>query len=380
MNLDECRNKIDQIDNEIVKLFLERMNISASVADYKKKNGMRTVQKSREREVLQRTALAAGDEMADYTRILFQTLMDLSKSYQNSRNMNKNGSIREKVNAAIKNTPKIFPEKATVACQGIDGAYSQIACDRIFKNANVVYVKSFEGVFSAVEKGLCRYGILPIENSIYGTVNEVYDLMKNYKFSIVKSLKLKINHVLLAMPGTKAEDIKEIVSHEQAIGQCSEFLKNYPNAKITVCENTAVAAKTVSERAENGVAAISSPDCALYYGLSVINDNVANSDSNFTRFICISKETEIYPGADRISIIMNLPNTPGSLYSVLSKFAASGVNLIKLESRPTSGGNFEFSFYFDLDASLYSDEVLSILDDLNSGDNKFMFLGGYSEK
>ena len=379
MDLTECRKNIDRIDDEILKLFLERMNIAASVAEYKQKNNMPTLQKSRERDILQRVSQNAGEEMEDYARILFSTLMDLSKNYQNKKASKGCSVLAGKIKDALEKTPKLFPQNAVVACQGLEGAYSQIACDKLFKSANILYVKSFEGVFSAVEKGLCQYGILPIENSIHGTVNAVYDLMRNYNFSIGKCIKLKIDHALLAKQGTKLSDIKEILSHEQALGQCSEFLKNYPDIKITVCENTAIAAKTVSDSERCDIAAISSPDCANYYGLSILNDTIANSDNNYTRFICISKNLEIYPGADKVSIIMNIPHTPGSLYSIISKFAAAGLNLTKLESRPIPGKDFEFAFYFELDASVYSDDAIMVLDELASGDGKLAFLGYYSQ-
>ncbi len=377
MDLTQCRNQIDQIDDQILKLFLNRMELASKVADYKRENGLATMQKGREREILKRVSEMAGSEMADYARILFGTLMDLSKSYQNKRNAEANGALALKIQKALENTPKIFPHAETVACQGIEGAYSQIACDRLFKTADIQYVKNFEGVFKAVESGACKYGILPIENSIHGTVVAVYDLMKNYNFHIVKSIKIKINHALLANPGTKLSDIREIVSHEQALGQCSEFLKEFPNIKITVCENTAVAAKLVKSSQRSDIAAISSTDCAEYYGLSILNEKIANSDSNFTRFICISKTLEIYPGADRISIIMDLPHTPGALHSILSKFSMAGLNLTKLESRPIAGRDFEFSFYFDLEASIYAEETISILDALAASTNNFVFLGSY---
>ena len=379
MDLTECRKNIDRIDDEILKLFLERMAIASEVAEYKQKNNMPTLQKSREREILQKVCQNAGCEMEDYARILFSTLMDLSKSYQHKKIGEGYGVLKNKIKTAIENTPELFPKNAVVACQGIEGANSQIACDKLFKSANILYVKNFEGVFQAVEKGLCEYGILPIENSIHGTVNAVYDLMRNYNFSIAKCIKLKINHALLTKQGTKLSEIKEIISHEQAIGQCSEFLKKYPDIKINVCENTAVAAKTVSDSERCDIAAISSPDCAGYYGLSILNDEIANSDSNYTRFICISKNLEIYPGADKVSIIMNIPHTPGSLYSIISKFAAAGLNLTKLESRPIPGKDFEFAFYFELDASVYSDDAIKVIDELASDDGKLAFLGCYSQ-
>ncbi len=377
MVLDELRNEIDAIDDEILDLFLKRMEKASQVADYKKENKLSTLQKGREREILKRVSEKSGDEMADYSRMLFSLLMDLSKSYQDKRNAPHDGELSKKIKNALGNTPKIFPQSGTVACQGIEGAYSQIACDKLFKNSEIKYVKTFEDVFKEVENGTCSYGILPIENSIHGTVIAVYDLMKNYNFHIIKSIKVKINHVLMANHGTKLSDIKEILSHEQAIGQCSEFLKEHPDIKITVCENTAVAAKLVADSGRCDIAAISSPDCAGIYGLSVLNDKIANSDSNFTRFICIAKELLIYPGADRTSIIMNLPHTPGSLNSILSKFSMAGLNLTKLESRPIAGRDFEFSFYFDLEASIYAEETVNILDELASGNNNLIFLGSY---
>ncbi|MBQ3573591.1 MAG: chorismate mutase [Clostridia bacterium] len=377
MDLTECRKNIDRIDDEILRLFSERMSIASKVAEFKKANGLATMQKDREREILKRVSETADSEIEDYARMLFSTLMELSKSYQNRKNNEKNSALISRINSALENTPKIFPHSGLIACQGIEGANSQIACDKLFKNADIQYVKTFEDVFVKVANGECDYGILPIENSIHGTVNAVYDLMKNYSSYIVKSIKVKINHVLMTKKGTDFSEIKEIISHEQALGQCSEFLKQYPDIKITNCENTAVAARLVRDSDRCDIAAISSPDCAEYYGLSVLNENVANSDSNFTRFICISKELEIYPGADRISIIMKLPHTPGALNTTISKFAAAGLNLTKLESRPIAGRDFEFSFYFDLEASIYSEDALAILDELAADDNNFVFLGSY---
>ena len=231
MDLQELRREIDTIDDEILKLFLKRMEIASKVSDCKKENNLSTLQKGREREILKRISEKSGNEMADYSRTLFTTLMDLSKNYQNKKNTEGNGELSEKIKKALADTPQIFPKSGTVACQGIEGAYSQIACDKLFKNSEIKYVKTFEDVFKEVENGTCNYGILPIENSIHGTVIAVYDLMKNYNFHIIKSIKLKINHAFMANPSAKLSDIKEIISHEQAIGQCSEFLKEYPNIK-----------------------------------------------------------------------------------------------------------------------------------------------------
>ena len=199
-------------------------------------------------------------------------------------------------------------------------------------------------MFSAIEKGLCRYGIIPLENSTAGSVNKVYDLMLQHEFFIVRSTRLKVDHSLLVRPGTKLSDIREIYSHEQAIGQCQDFLKTLPNVQIIRCENTAAAAKFVAASGRNDVAALASRTCGALYGLTSLRDGVQDQGNNYTRFICISKNLEIYPGADRTSLRMVLAHKPGALYQVLSLFNALGINLNKLESRPIPERDFEFAF------------------------------------
>ena len=162
--------------------------------------------------------------MANYTRVLYSMLFELSRSYQ-SKHIGALSPLYHQITQAIENTPKLFPQAPMVACQGVEGAYSQIACEKIFKNPFIFYFKTFEAVFDAIEQGMCPYGILPIENSTAGSVNKVYDLMIQHNFSIVRTFRLKVDHNLLVNPGTRLEDIKEIYSHEQAISQCGDFLQ-----------------------------------------------------------------------------------------------------------------------------------------------------------
>ena len=378
MDLKEKRAQIDAIDEKLTSLFVERMKTAGEIAQYKKEQGIPILNTAREREILNRVTQMAGDELDGYARILFSTLFDLSRSYQNAC-MGWRSRTAEQITQALAETQKVFPAKGVVACQGVEGAYSQQACDKMFSFANILYFKNFEGVFSAVEKGLCQYGVLPIENSTHGSVNEVYDLMRGHNFHIVKSMRLHISHSLLAKPGAKLDQIREIYSHEQAIGQCSDFLSKLPDVKVTVCENTAMAAKLVAESERADVAAISSKDCAALYGLTVLQDHVHNTDNNYTRFITISKKLEIYPGSNKISLMFSVPNTPGSLTRTLAKFSSLGVNLTKLESRPLSGTDFQYMFYLDFDASIYSPEVVSLLSELENEMELFVFLGAYSE-
>ena len=234
-------------------------------------------------------------------------------------------------------------------------------------------------MFSAIEKGLCQYGVIPVENSTAGSVNAVYDLMMRHDFRIVRSLRLKVDHNLLANPGAKLSDIREICSHEQAIAQCSAFLQEHPEITVVRCENTAAAAKRVAQSGRKDVAALSSRSCAELYGLTCLASNIQDQGNNFTRFICISKNLEIYPGADRTSLMMVLPHRPGSLYKVLSRFYALGINLNQLESRPMPERNFEFMFYFDLETSVYTPQFQQLMAELPSLCEEFSYLGSYSE-
>lgn len=378
INLDQMRKDIDSIDSKLTDLFRQRMEKSLEIAKYKQENNIAVLNDTREKEILHKVSEQIGEPFDGYARLLFNTIFDASRSCQNNY-LARKSDLAQRIQNALDETPQLFPKKAVVACQGVAGSHSQAACEKLFEVPSIMYFNSFEGVFTAVEKGLCQYGILPIENSSYGSVGTVYDLMQNYNFHIVKGIRLRISHNLMAKPGTKMSDIREIVSHEQAIGQCGDFLKDLKDVKITICENTAIAAKIVAESDRNDIAAISSKECVDLYGLEILKKHIQISDNNYTRFICISKKLEIYPGANRISLILSLPHVPRSLYHTIAKFAALGVNLTKLESRPIPGSDFEFMFYFDLDASVYSPELINLLSELESQPETFVFLGCYTE-
>jgi len=377
-NLDVLRGQIDSIDEKMVALFKERMEICAQVAEYKKEKGLPILAAGRERALLARIADQAGEDLADYAQSVYRTMLSASRSYQNTR-IGVNSEIFESIHSSLENTPKLFPQRPTVACQGIEGAYSQIACDRLFKSPSIMFFQTFDHVFKAVESGMCQYGILPIENSTAGSVNNVYDLMLRHNFYIVRSARLKVSHNLLAKHGTKRSQIKEVFSHEQAINQCSGYLAGLEGVKVTVVANTAVASRMVTESDRDDVAALSSRFCAEHYGLDIVESNVQDQDNNYTRFICISKEPEIYPGADRTSLMMTLPHKPGTLYNVLTKFYALNLNLQKLESRPLPDREFEFMFYFDIEASVYAPEMEKLFRDLESESEQIRYLGTYNE-
>ncbi|MEE0742662.1 MAG: prephenate dehydratase [Emergencia sp.] len=378
MNMDDYRSRIDAIDKEIVEKLEERMRTVEDIAHYKKENNLPVLDALREREKIDQITDLASEDMASYTRILYNTIMEMSKDHQRKTTQTES-SVVKSIKRALADTPQVFPARATVACQGVAGAYSQEACEKLFKMPKIMYVKNFNGVFAAIDQGLCQYGILPVENSTAGSVNQIYDLMMKYNFYIVKSVKLKINHSLLAKKGTDMASIKEIFSHEQAILQCDDYLKHFPHAKITVCENTAEAAKMVAESDRNDVAALASYACGQLYGLECLQESVQDNGNNYTRFICISKKLEIYPGADKTSLMLTVSHQPGSLYNVLARFNALGIQLFKLESRPIPERDFDYMFYFDIVSEVYSEEFVRLINQLEEMTQECKYLGSYME-
>ena len=378
MELTDYRGQLDKIDSDLLKLFAERMDIAAEIAAWKKDNHMPVLDLRREKEKLHTLEEQSPEELKEYTASLFSLIMELSRSRQN-RLLHPTSPETEAIERALTETPQLFPETAMVACQGVEGAYSGIACEKLFARPAIFYFSTFDAVFAAIEKGLCRYGVIPVENSTAGTVNAVYDLMRRHDFRIVRSVRVKIDHNLLVKPGMKLGDIREIYSHPQAIAQCSEFLQSLKNVKVIPCENTAVAAKMAAESHEPGIAALSSRACSKLYGLDILKSDVQDSGNNYTRFICISRNLEIYPGANRTSLMMVLPHEPGSLYRLLSRFNALGINLTKLESRPMPERSFEFMFYFDFDTSVYSPRFIQLMGELKDLSEEYEYLGSYSE-
>lgn len=374
----ELRDRIDEIDRELVRLFCERMDVAAQIGVYKKRVGKPVYDAARERAKLAEVSAMAKEDYRNDTRVLYSLLFEASRSHQNEI-LNGKTELYRKILTALERTPNLFPETATVACQGTEGAYSQRAAEKLFKNPNIMYCKTFDAVFRAVEDGLCRYGVLPVENSTAGLVDGVNKLLCRYPFHIVRSARVKVDHNLLAKPGTETSDITEIVSHEQALNQCSEFLSTLRGVKLTPCENTAVAAQIVAESDRNDLAALSSSSCAELYSLRCLKKSAQNVGNNYTRFICVSKELEIYPGADKTGIMLVTPNKPGALYKVISRFYALGINLTSISSSMIPEREFEFRFYLDFDASIYSDEFARLIGSMESMCDEFRYFGSYRE-
>lgn len=379
MDMQDYRAQIDRIDEAFVDLFRQRMEVARDIANYKKANGLPILDAGREREKLASVCAMVPEDLRNYTSVLYSSLFELSRSYQ-AHQMENYTILSKKITDAIENTPRLFPRDPSVAVCGVEGAYAQIACEKLFKLPFLMYFNSFDGVFSAIENGMCRYGVVPIENSTAGSVKKVYDLMTKHNFSVVRSVRLKVDHNLLANPGAKLDGITEILSHEQAISQCADFLKSLgKQVKITPVENTAMAAETVAKSGRTDIAALCSRSCMELYGLVCLKSGVQDQGNNYTRFLCISKDLEIYPGADRTSIMLSTAHKPGALYKLLSRFYALGINITKLESRPIPDRDFEFLFYFDLETSVYSEEFIQIICELSASTEEFTYLGSYSE-
>ena len=378
MTIEELRARIDRIDSDLIRLYAERLETAAEIGKYKQEHNLPVFDPAREREVLNKVGAEAGEANENGVRALFSFLMAQSRTSQ-MLDRKQESELGKLIRRSVEETPKLFPEKAKVACQGVEGAYSQQACEKMFRSPAITYCKTFGDVFSAIESGECEYGVLPIENSLAGSVNSVYDKLLSRKCYIVRSARVKIDHTLLVKPGPKPEDIREIWSHEQAIQQCSDFLSENKQWQVNVSSNTAAAARMVAESGRKDVAAISSGRCAQLYGLEILKTDIQNNSNNHTRFICISRKPEIYPGADRTSLMLALPDRPGALYQLLGRFNAQGINLTKLESRPVPGKDFEFMFCFDIDASVYSPAFTRLIEELDVTLEKCVYLGSYSE-
>ena len=379
MELKELREQIDAVDSQLTELLTRRMDIAHDIALWKREHQLPALDARREREKVNAITEAAREDMEQPLRVIYSLLFELSRTRQNALLQPQTEQI-EAIRSAIANTPQLFPETAQVACQGVEGAYSIAACERLFRNPKITYIKTFEGVFSAISSGLCDYGVLPIENSSAGSVKQVYDLLVENKCYIVRSTRIKVNHALLVRRGTKLENIREIYSHEQAISQCQERLaKLFPGVTLHSCSNTAAAAKLVAGSDRSDIAALASYHCAELYDLACLRPDMQDSDNNHTRFICIARRPEIYPGANKTTLMLTVPHKPGALYKVLARLYCLGLNVQKLESRPIANRDFEFMFYFDIESSIYSTQFDRMLTELGEVCEELHYLGSYLE-
>lgn len=374
MNLEQVRNKIDEIDEQLISLLIKRMNCSLEVADIKKAQNLPVFHPEREKKIFEKVKSKSG-KYGDYFTEIYRLLMECSRAVQYESEVGENSLVD-----LIKSAPKTLKVSGPVACYGEEGAFTHIALTEGFKNESIEprFCSAFEDVFKAVQSNEVEFGFLPVENSSAGSVDEVYDLILKYKLYIVGAVAMPITHNLLGLQGATLSDIKTVYSHPQALMQCDAFLKQN---KITPVQysNTAASAKHVAELGDKTVGAIGSVFCANRNSLKIIADSIQSFSSNQTRFIVISKHPIIPADSNKISLVFTLSHTAGSLQKILTRFSLHSLNLTKLESRPSKNGDFETQFYLDFLGSVENTKTLSLISALFSELGEFFFLGNYKE-
>ena len=377
VDLSQSRAKIDAIDEQIIDLFQRRMRIVRDVADYKRAVGKAVYDGAREARKIKQAQAIADPQFKDYMAPLFDMIMEMSRSYQDDMLAQETVLSRTASQLSL----QAFPQSASVACQGVAGAYSHIAAMRLFESPEVDFADTWEDVCDAVESGSVQFGVLPLENSTAGAVDRVYDLLRKRGLYVVRALTLRINHDLLAKPDVSLDDVCEVYSHEQALRQCSDFIENMPqgDVKASIRANTAMAAAAVASSERCDIAAISSAACADIYGLEVLASGIQDEDNNFTRFVCVSREPALYGNPTTSSFLIVTPHEPGSLHRVLSRLATLGINATKLQSRPIPGREFEFMFYVDLECVPGDEAFMPMARQIPSLCDVCMYLGSYEE-
>jgi len=359
-DLDVSRKKINQIDQQIAALFEERMEAAKNVALYKKQYGLQIYDNSREQEILRREVeYIKNPDYKSYYLEFIQDLMDVSKKYQSC-----------------------LIQGSKIAYCGIEGAWANIAAKRIFPKGNMVSFGSFDKAYEAVLNGECDFAVLPVENSFAGDVGQVFDLMHNGPLYITGMYNLKISQSLLGVKGTKISDIKKVISHQQAIDQCTEFLQKQ-GYEIESAVNTAMAAKEVAELNDQTVAAIGSVEAGELYGLEVLEKTINQNSQNTTRFAVFSKviRKELNPNAHCVfQMMFTVKNTPGSLAQAVQTFADAGINLRSLRSRPIKDIPWQYYFYVEGEGSLDSEKGDALVLALKKNCEEVKILGHYGSE
>jgi len=374
MNLDDIRGEIDSIDGELLKLFLRRMELTDDVARYKARNNMPIFQSEREKSILRSVSESCPGEFETSARFLFSNIMDISKCRQISE-------ISPDCPILHSTKPKKEP---SVSVQGVEGAYGHAAYNALFgeTGGKVRFCGTFAEVFEAVEGGDADYGIVPIENSTAGEIAANMDLLEKHRVYINRTVTVRCSHILAAKHGVREEDIKILFGHEQAIRQCSEYIDEHEGLTVIPYHNNASAAQMVSENKSRELGCLCSEDCAAIYGLDVVRKGLASDPDNFTRFICVAKEPEVYDGADTIAVSLSIPDISGSLYRLLTKFAISGLNMSKIQSKPLPlevKRQFpdDHMFYIEFSGNIGQTLTRRLLGNFRSELNYFRFHGNF---
>lgn len=375
MDLKECREKIDEIDARIVRLYEERMKVSEEVALYKLSKGMNVLDKSREKAKRDAVKALTHDEFnSKGIEELYNHIMSISRKKQYD-------IMEEK---GMGSRPSFIPkdeldtDNARIVYQGTEGAYSEEAAIRYFgENSLRIHVDTFKDAMSLIDEGLADFAVLPIENSSAGIVSENYDLLTQFENYIVGTQVVEIRHCLAGLPGSSLKDIRDVFSHPQALMQSREFLDCHRSMQAHPFQNTALAAKKVSEDGLIHQAAICSEHCAALYGLDVLQRDINYSSKNSTRFIIVTNQKIFLKNAKKVSICFEIPDKTGSLYHVLSLFYYNDVNMSHIESRPIPEHPGEYRFFVDFDGNLSGHSVRNALHGLREETINMKILGNY---
>lgn len=375
-SLEELRQEIDKIDQELLGLFVKRMDVCSQVADYKRTVGMPILDVKREKEVLEaKMKLLSDPALSDEVYAFFNSVMSISRDLQKQRlaDVFKTEEIESFLNASVESK-----HNPCICYFGAEGSYSEMASVQYFgKDVQRFSADSFAGVLDALSESRADYAVLPVENSSTGAIAPVLDLLGKYGYYIVGEVNLAIRHCLLGKKGTRINEISKVFSHEQGILQSRSFLDSIGNPVTEVCHSTAQSASLVAGLADMNVAAIAGEQNAALYGLEVLAKNINNSSVNTTRFAIVRKCPEVTESCDKISIAFTLPHESGELHRVMSCFARGGLNLLKLESRPIPEQRFEYMFFVDYTGNLMDEKVRRVTEEVIAETKEFKMLGNY---
>ena len=375
MDLKELRDKIDAIDEEIVKLYEERMEISASVAEYKIDHGKNVLDAEREKSKLSKLkSLTHNDFNALGVTELFEQIMSMSRKKQYAL-MTDRGMFGRTPFIPV---DKLETDNAKVVFQGINGAYSEAAMIAFFgENVDSHSVSTFREAMRSIDEGSADYAVLPIENSSSGIVNANYDLLTEFENYIVAEQMISIDNCLIALPGVKESEIDTVYSHPQALMQCVPFLDDHPSWKQISYSNTAMSAEKIKNDGLRNQAAIAGERAAKAYGLEVLRRDINSSEGNSTRFIIVTNQKIFVKDAKKISLSFEIPHRSGSLYRILSHFIYNDLNMTKIESRPIPDRPWEYRFFVDFDGNLNDPSTKNALRGLREETRGLKILGNY---
>jgi chorismate mutase/prephenate dehydratase len=383
-DLNDYRNKIDEIDEKIVKLFEERMKVVVGIAEYKIQNEIPILNEGRENEVIKKNQdRLENKELNNSLEEFYKSFMKISRNYQSEKinSWKKENQVKNTLPSTESND--MLQNKTSVVYQGVPGSYSYNALKNFFslrynlEDINKINVENFEDVFVALKSEKVKYGILPLENSSTGGISDVYDLIRNHNFFIIGERKIKVEHNLLGIKGSKIEDIEEVYSHPQGIQQCKKYFDNYPHLKLRPYTNTAASAKYIKESNDIKKAAIASMDAKEIYDLDILSSNINYNENNYTRFVVISKDMELSNKADKVSVVLSVQHESGALYNVLKVFWKHKLNMLKIESRPIQDTPWEYFFYIDFHGNIKDNLVKNAVEEMRNESSYFKVLGNY---